>query len=68
MANLERIRGIGSVHAGTLASAGVKTTGKLRATMPEVNSSKRLERHPPSLNAVQDRANLATNLPRVVEY
>ncbi len=76
MADLYRIKGIGSEYSDLLERAGVDTVVELAKRVPEnlhakileVNTEKKLVRRPPPLSAVKDWVEQATKLKRVVEY
>lgn len=76
MADLFRIKGVGSQYAELLQAAGVNTVVELskrkpenlHAKMLEINGEKKLVRQPPSVAAVTDWVEIAKELPRVVNY
>jgi len=76
LADLFRIKGIGSEYADLLEEAGVDTVAELSKRVPEnlhakmleVNKEKKLVRRPPTLNEVKDWVEQAKKLPRKVEY
>jgi predicted flap endonuclease-1-like 5' DNA nuclease len=76
LADLYRIKGIGSEYSDLLEEAGVDTVVELSKRVPEnlhakmleVNEQKKLTRRPPPLSAVKDWVEQAKKLKRVVEY
>jgi len=76
LADLYRIKGIGSEYSDLLEEAGVDTVVELGKRVPEnlhakimeVNTQKKLVRRPPTLTAVKDWVEQAKKLKRVVEY
>jgi predicted flap endonuclease-1-like 5' DNA nuclease len=76
MADLYRIKGIGSEYSDLLERAGVDTVvelakrvpDNLNAKMLEVNTEKKLVKRPPPLSEVKDWVEQAKKLKRVVEY
>lgn len=76
MADLFRVKGIGSEYAELLQASGVNTVVELskrnpenlHAKMLEVNAEKKLVRQPPSGATVAGWVQSAKELPRVVQY
>lgn len=76
LADLFRIKGIGSEYSDLLEEAGVDTVVELASRNPEnlhakileVNQAKKLVRRPPTLEQVKDWVAQAKTLPRVVTY
>lgn len=76
MADLFRVKGIGSEYAELLQASGVNTVVELskrnpenlHAKMLEVNADKKLVRQPPSSDTVAGWVQSAKELPRVVQY
>jgi predicted flap endonuclease-1-like 5' DNA nuclease len=76
LADLYRIKGVGSEYSDLLEEAGVDTVVELAKRVPEnlhakileVNGVKKLVRRPPPLSAVKDWIEQAKKLGRVVEY
>ena len=76
MADLYRVKGVGSEYAELLEAAGVDTIKELRhrvpenlqAKMAEVNEQKKLVRQTPSLSRVEDWVKQAKDLPRVITH
>ena len=76
LADLYRIKGIGSEYSDLLEEAGVDTvvelskrkSENLHAKILEVNLEKKLVRRPPSFKMVEDWVKQAKDLPRVVTY
>ncbi len=76
MADLYRIKGVGSEYSELLEVAGVDTVpelaqrnaANLHAKMAEVNGEKNLVRELPTLHAVESWVAQAKELPRVVTY
>lgn len=76
MADLFRIRGVGSEYAELLQASGVDTVVELSKRVPqnlhakmlEINKSKKLVRQTPALKSVEDWVAQAKTLPRVVTY
>ena len=75
-ADLFRIKGIGEQYSDLVAAAGVETVLELAQRAPEhlhrklieINESKRLVRHVPSLEHVAEWVEQAGQLTRVVSY
>jgi predicted flap endonuclease-1-like 5' DNA nuclease len=75
-ADLFRVEGIGEQYSDLLAAAGVETVLELAQRVPdhlhsklvEVNETRHLVRHLPSLEHVAQWVNTAGKLPRVVSY
>ena len=76
LADLYRIKGVGSEYSDLLEEAGVDTVVELSKRVPEnlhakmleVNKEKKLVRRPPPLSAVKNWVEQAKKLKRVVEY
>ncbi|MDQ1281064.1 MAG: hypothetical protein QG670_2328 [Thermoproteota archaeon] len=76
MADLYRIKSVGSEYAELLEAAGVDTIVELSKRVPEnlhakmleVNEQKKLVRRPPTLDAVKQWVSEAKTLPRKMEY
>jgi predicted flap endonuclease-1-like 5' DNA nuclease len=76
MADLYRVKGVGSEYADLLECAGVDTVKELRnrnaenltARMTEVNEEKKLTRRNPNLTEVQGWIAHAAELPPKLEY
>jgi predicted flap endonuclease-1-like 5' DNA nuclease len=76
MADLFRIKGVGSQYAELMQAAGVNTVVELSKRKPEnlhvkmleVNAEKNLVRQPPSDKTVAEWVAQAKELPRVVQY
>ena len=76
MADLYRIKGVGSEYSELLEAAGVDTIKELRnrkpdnlhAKMLEVNSKKKLVRQPPSIKFVEKWVSEAKTLTPLVTY
>ena len=76
IADLFRIKGVGSEYAELLEAAGVDTvpelakrkTDNLVAKMAEVNEAKKLVRRVPTTRQVEDWIGQAGKLPRVIQY
>ncbi len=76
MADLYRIKGVGSEYSELLEASGVDTVpelahrnaANLHAKMAEVNGEKNLVRELPTLHAVESWVAQAKELPRVVTY
>jgi len=76
MADLYRIKGVGSEYSELLEKAGVDTVvelakrvpDNLHAKMLEVNAEKKLVRRPPALSMVESWVKEAKTLPRKIEY
>jgi predicted flap endonuclease-1-like 5' DNA nuclease len=76
LADLYRIRGVGSEYADLLEEAGVDTVVELSKRNPEnlfaaiaaKNAEKKLVRRPPTQKQVSDWVQQAKGLPRVVSY
>lgn len=76
MADLFRIKGVGSEYAELLEASGVDTVKELRnrnadnlyAKILEVNEEKKLVRKVPSLNQIEDFVEQAGKLPPVISY
>ena len=76
MADLYRIRGVGSEYSELLEAAGVDTVPdlarrsaeNLAAKLAEVNTEKKLTRRAPTLADVSKWVAQAKELPRVLEY
>lgn len=76
LADLFRIKGIGSEYSDLLEEAGVDTVVELakrvpknlHAKMVEVNAAKKLVRKMPTEDQVADWVDQAKKLPRVVKY
>jgi len=76
LADLYRIKGVGSEYSDLLEEAGVDTVVELAKRVPEnlhakileVNTEKKLVRRPPPLSSVKDWVEQAKKLKRVVEY
>ncbi|RMF64061.1 MAG: DUF4332 domain-containing protein, partial [Calditrichaeota bacterium] len=76
MADLFRIRGIGTQYSELLEAAGVDTVKELAQRNPEnlfkamqqTNAAKRLVRQTPSLQSVKEWVAQAKSLPRAVSY
>lgn len=76
MADLFRIKGIGSEYSELLEAAGVDTIKELRNRVPEnlyakileVNKEKKLVRSEPSLNQIKDFIEQAKNLEPKLTY
>lgn len=76
MADLFRIKGVGSEYAELLEAAGVDTVKELRnrnaanlsAKMMEINAEKKLVRREPNQDMVEDFVNQAKGLDPVVTY
>jgi len=76
LADLFRVKGVGSEYSDLLEEAGVDTVVELSRRNPEnlhakireVNEEKKLVRRPPTLNQVRAWIEQAKKLPRKVEY
>ena len=76
LADLYRIKGVGSEYADLLEEAGVDTVVELAQRKPEnlyakiieINEAKKLVRRPPTQEQVSDWVSQAKALPRVVTY
>jgi len=76
MADLFRVKGIGSEYSELLEAAGVDTVPELArrnaenltAKMAEVNEAKKLVRRVPTLSEVEKWIEYAKDLPRALEY
>jgi predicted flap endonuclease-1-like 5' DNA nuclease len=76
MADLYRVKGIGSEYSELLEAAGVDTVpelaqrnaANLTAAMLKVNEAKKLTRRPPAESEVARWIEQAKGLPRVVQY
>jgi len=76
LADLFRVKGVGSEYSDLLEEAGVDTVVELSRRNPEnlhakileVNEKKKLVRRPPTLDQVKDWVEQAKKLPRKVEY
>ena len=76
LADLFRVKGVGSEYSDLLEEAGVDTVVELSRRNPEnlhakireVNEEKKLVRRPPTLNQVRTWIEQAKKLPRKVEY
>ncbi|HWS23787.1 MAG TPA: DUF4332 domain-containing protein [Anaerolineales bacterium] len=76
LADLFRIKGVGSEFSDLLEEAGVDTVVELAKRVPEnlhakmleVNNQKKLVRQFPSMSMVKSWVEQAKNLPRVVSY
>ncbi len=76
LADLFRIKGIGSEYSDLLEEAGVDTVAELATRKAEnltqkilaVNAAKKLVRRPPTQDMVADWIEQAKKLPRVVTY
>ena len=76
LADLYRIKGVGSEYSDLLEEASVDTVVELAKRVPEnlhakmleVNEKKKLVRRPPPLSSVKDWVEQAKKLPKVVEY
>jgi predicted flap endonuclease-1-like 5' DNA nuclease len=76
LADLYRIKGVGSEYSDLLEEAGVDTIVELAKRVPEnlyakmveVNEAKKLVRRPPPLTSVKNWVEQAKKLKRVVEY
>ena len=76
LADLYRIKGIGSEYSDLLEEAGVDTVVELAQRNPQnllvkmtaVNAEKKLVRRLPVLSMVEDWVNQAKDLPRIVKY
>jgi predicted flap endonuclease-1-like 5' DNA nuclease len=76
MADLYRIKGVGSEYAELLEAAGVDTVPELAQRnaenltkkMEEVNEEKKLTRRTPTLSDVESWVAQAKDLPRALEY
>jgi len=76
LADLFRIKGIGSEFSDLLEEAGVDTVVELAGRVPEnlhkkmleVNNAKKLVRQFPSMSMVKNWVEQAKSLPRVIEY
>ncbi len=76
MADLYRLKGVGSEYSELLEASGVDTVpelahrnaANLHAKMAEVNGEKNLARELPTLHAVESWVAQAKELPRVVTY
>ena len=76
MADLYRLKGVGSEYSELLEASGVDTVpelahrnaANLHAKMAEVNGEKNLVRELPTLHAVESWVAQAKELPRVVTY
>lgn len=76
IADLFRIRGVGTQYSQLLESAGVDTVVELSKRVPanltkkmnEVNLEKKLVRNPPALSLVESWVEQAKALPRVVTH
>lgn len=76
LADLFRIKGIGSEFSDLLEEAGVDTVAELAQRVPdnlhakmlEVNNAKKLVRQFPSMSMIKSWIEQAKNLPRVIEY
>ncbi|MEM1581650.1 MAG: DUF4332 domain-containing protein [Candidatus Bathyarchaeia archaeon] len=76
LADLFRIKGIGSEYSDLLEEVGVDTVVELARRDPEslhakiieVNTAKKLVRRPPTLSQVKNWVEQAKSLPRKIEY
>jgi len=76
LADLFRIKGVGSEYSDLLEEAGVDTVAELAKRLPEnlhakileVNEKKNLVNRPPPMSAVKNWIEQAKKLGRVVEY
>jgi predicted flap endonuclease-1-like 5' DNA nuclease len=76
LADLFRVKGVGSEYSDLLEEAGVDTVAELAKRVPEnlhakimeINQAKKLVRRPPPLSAVKDWVEQAKKLGRLVEY
>lgn len=76
MADMFRIKGIGTQYSDLLEASGVDTVVELSKRVPEhiyekmeqINKEKKLVRRTPTLNEVKDWVEQAKKLPRKVEY
>jgi predicted flap endonuclease-1-like 5' DNA nuclease len=76
MADLFRIKGIGTQYSELLEAVGVDTVKELRnrnpenlhAKLVEVQAEKKITRAVPALSQVQDFIDQAKQLPQVVTY
>lgn len=76
MADLFRIKGVGTQYSELLEAAGVDTVKELaqrnadnlHKAMVDTNNKKKLVRQAPSLDGVKDWVAQAKKLPRAVEY
>jgi predicted flap endonuclease-1-like 5' DNA nuclease len=76
LADLYRIKGVGSEYSDLLEEAGVDTIVELAKRVPEnlhakmleVNGKKNLVRRPPPMSSVKNWVEQAKKLKRVVEY
>ncbi len=76
MADLFRIKGVGSEYAELLEAAGVDTVKELgtrnaenlAAKMNEVNEARKLTRRPPNASAVEDWVSQAKSLPAKITH
>lgn len=76
LADLFRIKGIGSEYSDLLEEAGVDTVVELSKRIPEnlhaklleINKEKKLVRKPPTLDEVKNWIEQAKKLPRKVQY
>lgn len=75
-ADLDRVGGIGAAYSNLLEEAGVDTVkelskrvaANLHAKIVEVNNSKKITTHPPTLAQVEKWVEEAKKLPAVLEY
>ncbi len=76
LADLYRIKGVGSEYSDLLEEAGVDTVAELAKRVPEnlhkkimeINEAKKLVRRPPPLSVVSGWVEQAKKLGKVVEY
>ena len=76
LADLFRIKGVGSEYSDLLEETGVDTVAELAKRVPdnlhskmlEVNEKKKLVRRPPPMSSVKNWVEQAKKLKRVVEY
>ena len=76
LADLYRIKGVGSEYSDLLEEAGVDTVVELAKRVPEnlhakileINEKKNLVNRPPPMSAVKDWVEQAKKLKRLVEY
>ncbi len=75
-ADLDRVAGIGGAYANLLEEAGVdtvkelakRTPANLHAKLVEINTSKKITTHPPTLQQVETWVKEAKSLPVILEY
>ena len=75
-ADMDRVAGIGGAYANLLEEAGVdtvkelskRTPANLHAKLIEINTSKKITTHPPTLQQVESWVKEAKGLPVVLEY